>query len=135
MENEITKFNVEDAIKSIKDKIKDAFVTLIPDEQWNDMVKKEINAYFLETDDDYYHRKKTSSFTADVHKILQEEVNERVKKYLSDNFNTVWDNNGRPVCDLKVEEFITKNAGKILADMIGAQFQAALCSAGYNINR
>ena len=35
MENEIKKFDVNEAMLNVKDRIKDAFVSLIPDEQWN----------------------------------------------------------------------------------------------------
>ena len=35
-------------MKAIRDKIKDSFASLITDEQWNEMIKKEIDEYFKE---------------------------------------------------------------------------------------
>jgi hypothetical protein len=133
MENEIKKFDVNEAMKNVKDKIKDAFVTLIPDEQWNEMVKKEIDSYFKQTEARYDNRQYVSDFTRDVHSVLQQEVKNRVKTYLNDNFNATWYDNGVPVCNAKVEEMITKNAGKILSDMIGGTIQMALQGAGYRL--
>jgi FKBP-type peptidyl-prolyl cis-trans isomerase (trigger factor) len=134
MENqEIKKFDANEALKSVKEKIKDSFVSLIPDEQWNEMVKKEVDSYFKETKEGYGERGYSSSFTKDVHSILSQEVKERVKQYLIENFNTVWINNGVPVCNQKVEQIITNNAGKILSDMIGGTIQLALQNAGYRM--
>lgn len=35
--------NTEELIKPIKEKIKDTFASLIPEEQWEEMIKKEFN--------------------------------------------------------------------------------------------
>ena len=132
MENEVKKFDVNEAMKNVKDKIKDAFVSLIPDEQWNEMVKKEVDSYFKEENKGYNSNPVySSSFTKDVHSVLSLEVKTRVGEYLKENFTPVWSNNGIPVCNAKVEEIITNNAGKILADMIGGAISMALNSAGY----
>jgi len=66
---EIKKFNPEDSLNSVKDRIKDVFVSLIPDEQWNAMI----------------------------------------------------------------EEFMNKNSGKILADMLGRFISQALANARYKM--
>ena len=133
MENEIKKFDINEAMKNVKDKIKDAFVDLIPDEQWNQMVKKEVDSYFEPKEEKCDNRQYSSYFTKDVHSALQQEVKERTKLYLSINFNNTWFENGIPVCNTKVEEMITKNAGKILSDLIGGSIQIALQSAGYRM--
>ncbi len=133
METEIKKFDANEAMQNVKDRIKDAFVSLIPDEQWNDMVKKEVDSYFTSKQEGYGERGYSSSFTKDVHSILKQEVNVRVAQYLKENFSNVWYDNGVPVCNAKVEEMIVKNSGKILADMIGGTIQMALQNAGYRI--
>ena len=134
MTEEIKKFDVNEAMKSVREKIKDSFVSLIPDDQWNEMVKKEIDEYFKSREEGYGNRGYASSFTKDVHFVLESEVKGRVKKYLDVNFNSVWDSNGYPICNAKIEEFISNNAGRVLADMIGSTIQMALQSAGYNIH-
>ena len=133
METEVKKFDANEAMKSVKEKIKDSFVSLIPDEQWNEMVKKELDEYFKERHEGSNYRNYASMFTKDVHSIISDEVKVKVKEYLSTNFNNVWYNNGIPVCNEKVEEIISKNAGKILADMIGGTVQMALSNAGYQL--
>ncbi len=133
METAVNKFDANEAMKSVKDKIKDSFVSLIPDEQWNEMVKKEIDEYFKEREEGAGYRNYASMFTKDVHSVLSQEVNVKVKNYLIENFSDTWYNNGIPVCNKKVEEIITNNAGKILADMIGGSIQSALSQAGYNM--
>ena len=134
MSNEVTKFDATEALKSVKERIKDAFVSLIPDEQWNEMVKKEVDTYFQVKDEGYGERGRYSNFTREVHTCLQEEVKVRVKEYLQENFNNVWYENGVPVCNAKVEEMITKNAGKILSDMIGGSIQMALNQSGFRLS-
>jgi len=94
MSEEIKKFDANDAMKSVKEKIRDSFVSLIPDEQWNEMVKKEIDTYFKEYNQFSNNNTFASSFTKDVQSVLTEEVKVRVKEYLSSNFNSIWDNNG-----------------------------------------
>lgn len=133
MPEEIKYFDANEALKHVKERIKDSLVSLIPDDQWNEMVKKEVDSYFKEKDEGYGDRGRSSSFTREVHTCLQEEVRVKVKEYLVTNFNKVWHNNGVPICNEKVEEMITKNAGKILSDMIGATIQNALSAAGYNL--
>lgn len=133
MSNEVTQFDANEALKSVKEKIKDAFVSLIPDEQWNGMVKKEVDSYFQRTYEGYGERGQSSNFTREVHACLREEVRTRVKEYLQENFNNVWYENGVPICNSVVEEIITKNAGKILSDMIGGSIQVALNQAGFRI--
>ncbi len=135
MAEEIKKFDPNAAMASVKEKIKDSFVSLIPDEQWNDMVKKEIDSYFAMKEEGYGERGRSSSFTKEVHSCLQDEVRSRVKDYLLQNFNSVWSNNGIPVCNEKIEEFITANAGKVLSDMIGGMMSMALQNAGYRMNQ
>lgn len=134
MTNEVTKFDATEALKSVKERIKEAFVSLIPDEQWNEMVKKEVDTYFQVKEEGYGERGRSSSFTREVHTCLQDEVRTRVKEYLQENFNNVWYDNGVPVCNAKVEEMITKNAGKILSDMIGGTIQMVLNNAGYRVS-
>jgi hypothetical protein len=132
---EIKDFDPNDALKAVKERIKDSFVSIIPDDQWEDMVKKEVSNYFSETTTTSYGNNNTriSAFKSDVHSILSEETKSRVKAYLLENFQQAWEVNGQPKCNQVVEDIITKNAGKILTDMIGNNIQMALQSAGYRI--
>ncbi len=44
--SEITKFDTSSLMQGVKDKIKATFVSLIPDDKWDEMVNKEIEAFF-----------------------------------------------------------------------------------------
>lgn len=125
--------DLTEAAQKIKEKIKDTFATLIPEEQWNEMVQKEINNYFKQTEEGYGQRGYSSSFQKDVHSVLSDETKQRVKEYLQTNFDSVWYENGVSVCNKYVEDIITKNAGKILSDMIGGSIQMALSNAGFRM--
>ena len=136
MGEEIKKFDVNEAMQAVKGKIKDAFVSLIPDEQWDAMVKKEVDTYFKETEyNSGYGGNKIyqSDFGRDVSAMLRIEVNERVKEYLTKNFQTTWYDNGVPICNALIEKMITDNAGKVLTNLIGGTLQMALNQAGYSI--
>lgn len=134
MENSIQKFDPTSAMVTIKEQIKNTFANLIPEEQWEAMVKKEIDSYFEERAEVYDTRGRSSTFTKDVHSLLAEEVKSRTKVYLTGpDFQPTWISNGIPTCNIKVEEMITKNAGKILSDMIGGTISMALNSAGYRM--
>lgn len=133
---EIKKFNQEDALNSVKDRIKDAFVSLIPDDQWNAMVKKEIDEYFKEVDSgyNYNNQRRTSKFQLDVHQVLTEEVKKSAKEYLTTNFQVMCGSaDGATAVNKMVEEFMIKNSGKILADMLAGQVSIILQNAGYRM--
>jgi hypothetical protein len=129
---EIKQFDASQAMQSVKERIKDAFVSLIPDEQWQEMVQKEVESYFRK-ESEGYRTEQTSRFSKDVHSVLSEETKARVKEYIQENFRTIWNNNGIPKCNAEVERIITENAGKILGDMIGGYVQQAFSSGAYRM--
>jgi len=46
MSNEVQKFDPSTLMQGVKDRIKATFVSLVPDDQWDQMVQKEIDAFF-----------------------------------------------------------------------------------------
>jgi len=46
MENGVEKFDPNTLMQGVKDRIKATFVSLIPDGKWDEMVQKEIDAFF-----------------------------------------------------------------------------------------
>lgn len=126
--------NTEELIKPIKDKIKDTFASLIPEDQWEELIKKEVNTFFnRENTTSYSSRPSNTDFQLEVQRLLKQQTEEKVKEYLNTNFNDIWYNSeGTDKCNSIVEEAITKNAGKILSDMIGGALQMRLQQAGFN---
>lgn len=130
---DIKEFDPNDALRTIKERIKDAFVSMIPDEQWESMVAKEVENYFKIKVEEYGSRNSVSSFQLDVFSLLSEETKVRTKEYLLKNSSNIWDSHGQPKCNQFIEDIIIKNSGKILSDMIGGHIQSAMNSAGYRL--
>ena len=55
-EKAVEKFDPATIMQSVKDKIKATFVSLIPDVQWEQMVKSEVDYLFKKKDGNYYSR-------------------------------------------------------------------------------
>lgn len=68
----VQKFDPSTLMQGVKDRIKSEFVSLIPDEQWNEMVQKEINDFFKEKDTGYSNRTYASDFSILVRDIVIE---------------------------------------------------------------
>ena len=45
MENQVEKFDPSRLMEGVKDRVKATFVSLIPDTEWEEMIKKEINTF------------------------------------------------------------------------------------------
>ena len=122
----------DNLIQTVRDRIRDTYVNLIPEEQWESMIKKVVDNYFRIWDRGVNPPTRISNFEQDVLNCLQEEVTARTKAYLQQNFQQTWDGS-KEILDAKIEQMICKNSGKILADMIGFAFQNMLQNAGYNM--
>lgn len=46
MENQVQNFDPSALMQGVKDRIKATFVSLVPDDKWDEMVKQEIEAFF-----------------------------------------------------------------------------------------
>jgi hypothetical protein len=74
MNNDLEKFDPSKLMQGVKDIIKSTFVGLIPDEQWETMVKKEIDAFFEPTKVTY--STKTNQYFGSSDKTLNGEIME-----------------------------------------------------------
>lgn len=128
MENQqIEKFDPSTLMQGVKDRIKATFVSLIPDTQWEQMVKTEVDDFFKKRESGYNYKSQVSDFTYLVNTCLKEECTKRMTEYLtSDDFITNYTNNGVPVVTEKVKQLIIENSGEILASMMGGVFSAML---------
>lgn len=127
MENQVEKFDPSTLMQGVKDRIKATFVSLIPDAQWEQMVKTEVDGFFKTRESGYNYKSQVSDFTFLVNACLQEECKKRMTEYLtSDDFITNYTNNGVPVVTEKVKQLIVENSGEILASMMGGVFSAML---------
>lgn len=124
MNNEVQKFDPSTLMRGVKDRIKSEFVSLIPDDQWKEMIKKEVDAFFQERDS-YPNRQRVSDFTILVNTVLQEEAKARLHSYLSSpEFNTTYDQYGQPIASEAVKKLMVENSGTILMAMFGGIISA-----------
>jgi hypothetical protein len=114
-------------MEGVRSRIKATFVSLIPDDHWEELCKKEINNFFCEKDN--YHSNKRSfksDFTEVCKEVLTEISKEKVKQFLSEYDSTVWANDGGLQASDKLKEMIIKMAPEIFAATFANMFQNAV---------
>ena len=135
MENQVEKFDPSKLMDGVRDRIKATFVSLIPDDQWEIMVKKEVDKFFKEINTSYNQRIETTDFARLVNEVVVTECRQRLKEYLSTHeFNSVWQTNGIPTTSEKVKEILVENSGLVFANMIGGMMSQMLTDFRNNIN-
>ena len=121
-EKAVEKFDPATIMQSVKDKIKATFVSLIPDVQWEQMVKSEVDYLFKKKDGNYYSRQ-YSEFEALINTTIHEECKKRLIAYLSSpEFEIIWGANGQPVASETIKKLVIDNSGEILAQTFAGMF-------------
>lgn len=127
MENQVQKFDPTMLMQGVKDRIKSEFVSLIPDEQWSQMIKKEADDFFREKETGYSNRNYASDFGILVRDELRKEAQKRLSEYLnSAEFSVMYQEHGQPIASQKVKELMIENSGLILQNMFGGMFSIML---------
>ena len=132
MADEVVKFDPSTLMQGVKDRIKSTFVSLVPDEAWEAMVKKEVDEYFkprerYENGYSVNNKIYKSEFDVLVRQLLEEESKKRVADFIKEKeFTEVWDTKGQKVAATALEEIIVKNSGAILVNILQQSFQAKL---------
>jgi len=113
-----------DILSNVKDKIRAEFVNLVPDEQWQAMVKAAVDDWFERKKEPAHNdREWSSDFTRFVQELLREECREKIKEY----FNTPeWQGqwrDGKQIASDKVAEIVVDNADKIIGELVGYAIQ------------
>lgn len=132
----IEKFDPAKLMDGVRDRIKATFVSLIPDDKWEELVKAEVDSFFSKKETNNYNnnREYKSDFDYLVSKYLREEAQRRLVEYmLSDTFNTIWDGYGNPIISEAVNKLIIDNAGVMLANMFGGMINSSLTQITYNL--
>jgi len=133
MGNDVEKFDPSQLMQGVKDRIKAEFVGLIPEEQWQEMVKREVDIFFKERDRGYHSKNHQSDFGQLVHNLLRDEVTERINTYLKgEEFETVWTGPGTATVSKAVKEIIIENSGEMLANMVGGMVSQGIQRAAQN---
>lgn len=104
-------------MQGVKDRIKATFVSLIPDDQWEVMVKKEIDDFFKQREQGYSNRY-CSDFRNVVNEVCKEMAEKKVREVLSDpDFNTEWSGN-RETVSKAIKSQLISSAPEIFATAI-----------------
>ena len=61
-EKQVVQYDPSKLMEMVRDKIRATYVSMIPEEQWTQMVKKEIDAFFAEYEPGYRNYEKVSNF-------------------------------------------------------------------------
>jgi hypothetical protein len=118
MASEIEKFDPSTLMQGVRDRIKATFVSLIPDEQWEVLVQKEINAFFEQQIKVTHARQVQHSnwggssvtinsetfetqFRSIVWQLCSEKTVEVLKKHMKGKFTDTW-----PLDPEKIDEGI-----------------------------
>lgn len=125
--NEVKQFDPNDIMKGVKDRIKATFVDMIPDEQWDAMIKKECDEFIYGRKNEYNSNRPFSEFKNIVQQALQDECKKRMADYLNGpEFESVWTEHGKPACCKAVKDMIVENSGAILISVFGGLFSDML---------
>ena len=124
MTTEVEKFDPSKLMDGVRDRIKATFVSLIPDAQWDDMVKKETDRFFEPKEgSNYYNNKKPSDFQNIVNEELMVVTKKKLSEYLNKKYETKYWSGGGLKASKALEKFILENSDKILLSVIGGMTQ------------
>ncbi len=123
--NEIQKFDPSTLMDGVRQRIKATFVSLIPEEHWEQLCQKEIDTFFQIRDQYSSNRTYKSHFQEVCKEVLTEISKEKIVEYLKEYDSTVWTIDGLQASD-KLKELIIKMAPEIFAATFANMFQNAI---------
>lgn len=127
---DITPFNPVSYAEKLRDKIKSALVDIVPDEQWADLIKKEVEAFFAKKNVTRNYNNQISDSESEFSAIARQVLGEEAKKHIRAELETpgwadVWDN-GRLAGSESLRKLLMENAPLIIASAFDGTFQAVL---------
>ena len=125
--NEIHKFDSSVIMKNVKEKIKDTFVGLIPEEHWLGMCQKEIDDFFREDRKSRNNDIYLSNFSIVCNEVLKELSKEKIKLFLEQYSSSIWNNN-QIVPNEMLVDLLKKHANEIFVATFANMFQSAISS-------
>lgn len=145
MENQqVEKFDPSKLMDGVKDRIKATFVSLIPDEQWEQMVNAESKKFFEPQrilENSYNNTWKTipSEFEQLVTKLMKEKAEIYIKELLNDPkyaITNIWQyNNNTQLSESKIQlsEHLDNMIKEKMPDMLEQMFKNMISSSFYNL--
>lgn len=121
MEQGVEKFDPATLMQGVKDRIKATFISLIPDEQWGQMVNGEIKKFFELRDglnERHSGNSRMSNFTQVVFDVLTEECKKKCIEILNhEDFQINWFDNKQTVSE-NLKSRLVQKMPEIMASMM-----------------
>jgi len=118
----VEKFDLATLMNGVRERIRATFVSLIPDNAWEQMVKKEMTD-FMAVKERNYRRDRYSDFSQVVFEVMEERAIKTVNKIMEEYASWNWDEHGRQIVSEKIQEMILTHAGQILLNVVGSMIQ------------
>lgn len=128
---DVQKFDPAMLMQGVKDRIKATFVSLIPDDKWDEMVQKEVDDFFTNKPRDGYSK----VYYADFHAICREVLIDMSKIKILEFLETYKENGWAgtlPKANELLKQMIVENAPEIFASTFASMFQMALMNMRRN---
>ena len=161
MANEIEKFDPSKLMEGVKDRIKATFVSLIPDDQWEKMVEKELYVFTegrikidrkwvdggyrdVEVREPYKQQgfvgleNSKEDDISPLQQMIRTELREAFKKSLTDmlaspEYQGLWQQYGAPRASGAVREVLSKNAETAFINFMAGMMQMSLDNMRNNL--
>ena len=136
MSTEVTKFDPATYVDKVRDKIKQSLVDVIPDEQWNAMLKAEISSFFESRKERSTYnnevREHPSEFRRIVNTVVEEETKKRIRDMLATpEWSSYWDGTKQQAGD-EIARIARQNGAAILAKWLEAAIGQVITSIRFN---
>lgn len=137
MPEEIQKFDPSTLADRLKDRIRNSIADLIPDEQWNEMMKRELHRFFNDTTTTsrggYYNETKAipSTFAQVFNEVMVDTTRKQLVEYLNrPEYQPVWNamGNGTNVPGDAIRKLIAENAPALVEALFAKTFQDIMSS-------
>lgn len=121
---DVQKFDPSLLMQGVRDRVKATFVSLIPEDHWQNLCEKEVKAFF-----EVKSQNSSYSNFSDFSKICQEVLKEiselKVREFLLQYHSDNWENGNVKLND-KFRELLINNANEVLMSAFGNMFQSVI---------
>jgi hypothetical protein len=136
MSTEVAKFDPATYVDKVRDKIKQSLVDVIPDEQWNAMLKAEISSFFESRKErsTYNHevREYPSEFRRIVNSVVEEETKRRIRDMLATpEWSSYWDGTKHKAGE-EIARIAQESGQEILAKWLEAAIGQVISNIRFN---
>ena len=131
---EVAKFDPATYVDKVRDKIKQSLIDVIPDDQWNVMLKSEIETFFKSKTFLHYGEQKEqpSEFRRIVMNVIEEETKRRIRQMLtSPEWSSYWDGTKQQAGE-EIARIARENGAAILAKWLEAAIGQVISGIQFN---